>query len=178
MKNTLKIKGKKLKLTTLGFTLIELLAVIVILAIIALIAIPIVIHIINDTKNSSEKESIKLYLDTLTKTIGTISQPLKARLPKMSEINGAGCVGINGTCPVWLMENITYFNVSNDKYAMNNNSEAYQDSILGYWLLSSRSGNFQAHFIWYPGRWFYFYTTRPGYGVRPVITVPITDLLN
>ena len=49
MKNTLKIKGKKLKLTTLGFTLIELLAVIVILAIIALIAVPIVLGIINET---------------------------------------------------------------------------------------------------------------------------------
>ena len=41
-----------------GFTLIELLAVIVILAIIALIAVPIVIHIIDDSKKSSEKESI------------------------------------------------------------------------------------------------------------------------
>ena len=160
-----------------GFTLIELLAVIVILAIITLIAVPVLLNIINDTKNSSEKESIKLYLDTVT-TMGTISQPLKARLPKMSEINGADCVGINGTCPVWLMENITYFNVSNDKYAMNNNNDAYQGNILGYWLLSSKSGNFQAHFIWYPGRWFYFYTTRPGYGVRLVITVPIVDLLN
>ena len=52
-----------------GFTLIELLAVIVILAIIALIAVPIVIHIINDSKKSSEKESIKLYMDTVEKTI-------------------------------------------------------------------------------------------------------------
>ena len=115
---------------------------------------------------------------TKVTTIGTTLEPLKARLPKMSEIIEAGCVGINGTCPVWLMKNITYFNVSNDKYAMNNNNDAYQGNILGYWLLSSRSGNFQAHFIWYPGRWYYFYTTRPGYGVRPVITVPITDLLN
>ena len=52
-----------------AFTLIELLAVIVILAIIALIAVPIVIHIINDSKKSSEKESIKLYMDTVEKTI-------------------------------------------------------------------------------------------------------------
>ena len=36
-----------------GFTLIELLAVIVILAIIALIAVPIVLHIIEDSKKSS-----------------------------------------------------------------------------------------------------------------------------
>ena len=52
-----------------GFTLIELLAVIVILAIIALIAVPIVIGIINDAKKSSEKESIKLYLDHAQKII-------------------------------------------------------------------------------------------------------------
>ena len=42
-------------------TLIELLAVIVILAIIALIAVPIVVNIINDSKKSSNEESIKMY---------------------------------------------------------------------------------------------------------------------
>ena len=52
-----------------GFTLVELLAVIVILAIIALIAVPIVIHIINDSKTSSEKESLNLYTDTVEKAI-------------------------------------------------------------------------------------------------------------
>ena len=40
-----------------GFTLIELLAVIVILAIIALIATPIVLNIINDTKESASLRS-------------------------------------------------------------------------------------------------------------------------
>ena len=44
-----------------GFTLIELLAVIVILAIIALIAVPIVLHIIEDSKKSSQEESIKMW---------------------------------------------------------------------------------------------------------------------
>lgn len=46
-----------------GFTLIELLAVIVILAIIALIATPIVLDIINDSKESSAKRNEELYLD-------------------------------------------------------------------------------------------------------------------
>ena len=41
-----------------GFTLIELLAVIVILSIIALIAVPIVINIIDDTKEKAFRESI------------------------------------------------------------------------------------------------------------------------
>ena len=44
-----------------GFTLIELLAVITILAIIALIAVPILIHVINETKLKSQKNSIDLY---------------------------------------------------------------------------------------------------------------------
>ena len=45
-----------------GFTLIELLAVIVILAIIALIATPIILNIINDSKNQSEQRSAELYI--------------------------------------------------------------------------------------------------------------------
>ena len=52
-----------------GFTLVELLAVIVILAIISLIAVPIVINIINDSKTSSDEQSVELYLDAVEKTI-------------------------------------------------------------------------------------------------------------
>ena len=44
-----------------GFTLIELLAVIVILAIIALIATPIILNIISDSKEESNKRSVELY---------------------------------------------------------------------------------------------------------------------
>ena len=52
-----------------GFTLIELLAVIVILAIIALIAVPIVLNIINDSKESSLLRSAEFYLDAAEYTI-------------------------------------------------------------------------------------------------------------
>ena len=52
-----------------GFTLIELLAVIVILAIIAAIAIPIVLNIIDDTKEESELRSIEFYLEALELSI-------------------------------------------------------------------------------------------------------------
>ena len=48
-----------------AFTLIELLAVIVILAIITLIATPIVINIIEDSKQSSVLRSAKFYLDAV-----------------------------------------------------------------------------------------------------------------
>ena len=52
-----------------AFTLIELLAVIVILAIIALIAVPVVLGIINDSKISSDEQSVELYVDTVKKAI-------------------------------------------------------------------------------------------------------------
>jgi len=47
------------------FILIELLVVIVILAIIALIAIPIILNIIEDTKQTSYKRSKEMYLHTV-----------------------------------------------------------------------------------------------------------------
>ena len=54
-----------------GFTLIELLAVIVILAIIALIATPIVLDIIEDSKNSSIRESVNMYKSAAENAIAT-----------------------------------------------------------------------------------------------------------
>ena len=52
-----------------GFTLIELLAVIVILAIIALIAVPIVLNIINNSKDSANKRSIEMYAKAIQNSI-------------------------------------------------------------------------------------------------------------
>lgn len=52
-----------------GFTLIELLAVIVILAIIALIATPIVLSIVDETKNNSTLRSSEFYLDAVEYSI-------------------------------------------------------------------------------------------------------------
>ena len=114
-----------------------------------------------------------------TTTVGTASKPLKARLPKQSEVMGAGCTTSNGSCPTWLMENMTYWNGANDKYSMNNNSEAYQKQIYGYWLLSSDSVNSAyARFVGFYGRVGNYYTAYGIYGARPVITVPISDLSN
>ena len=109
---------------------------------------------------------------TNTTTVGTLSKPLKARLPMMSEVTVAGCIGSSGSCPIWLMENIKYSSVTNDKYSMNNNSEAYQN-IQGYWLLSSNpdySGS--AHYVYCNGSVSIDDTTNGNYGARPVITVP------
>ena len=52
-----------------GFTLIELLAVIVILAIISLIATPIVLSIINESKENARLRSAEMYLDAVEQSI-------------------------------------------------------------------------------------------------------------
>ena len=114
-----------------------------------------------------------------TTTLGTSAKPLKARLPKYSEINEAGCTGSNGACPVWLMENMKYYNVANDKYSINNNDEAYQN-IGGYWLLSSTLGSSTG--VRYAGSNGHMGansgTGLSSLGARPVITAPIDDLSN
>ena len=114
---------------------------------------------------------------TNTTTVGTSAKPLKARIPKESEVTGAGCTTSSGSCPTWLMEYMTYYNVSNDKYSMNNNSEAYQNQIYGYWLLSSYPGNsYDARGVGYIGLVVNLSTTDGYYGARPVITVSTSDL--
>ena len=70
-----------------GFTLIELLAVIVILAIIALIAVPIILNIVEDSKEQSVKSSAQLYVDGLIKKIA--SENL------INEFNPSSCTIIN-----------------------------------------------------------------------------------
>ena len=52
-----------------GFTLIELLAVIVILAIIAVIAVPIVLNIIDESKNNATLRSADFYLNAVEYTV-------------------------------------------------------------------------------------------------------------
>ena len=54
-----------------GFTLIELLAVIVILSIIAIIAVPIIINIIDESKNNAILRSAEMYLDAVEMSIAT-----------------------------------------------------------------------------------------------------------
>ena len=58
-----------MKIKNNGFTLIELLAVIVILAIIALIATPIVLSIINDSKESATLRNAEYYINAVEQSI-------------------------------------------------------------------------------------------------------------
>ena len=81
-----------------GFTLIELLAVIVILAIIALIATPIVLSIINDTKESSVIRSGEFYVDAVQNKIMQENMKLGGTLnPSECIVNGEGNVTCDGT---------------------------------------------------------------------------------
>ena len=57
-----------------GFTLIELLAVIVILAIIMVIAVPQILNVINDSRKSAWKNSIKL-IESSIETNSTLFNP-------------------------------------------------------------------------------------------------------
>ena len=123
-------------------------------------------------------------------TIGTIEFPLKARLPREDEVTytEVGCHVFSsdadyGTCPVWLVENLKYRNVSSyvgsgntDKYSMNNGNEI--TNMYGYWLLSSSPGNMStANIVICNGRVINFSTSYAGYyGLRAVINVSKSDL--
>ena len=105
--------------------------------------------------------------------IGTSIYPLKARLPKFSEVREAGCTVGAGSCPTWLIENMTYYNVSNDKYSINNNDEVYQNQIEAYLTMSATPNHpARVRIIYYTGGINSNYTIGSKHGVRPVITVP------
>ena len=116
--------------------------------------------------------------------IGTSSEPLKSRLAEEQEVKQNGCGPGFGLCPIWLVENMRYFDttskISFDKYSMNNNNDAYQN-INGYWLLSSYQNNINKskNVEYYVG----ISTSSTGYaanfnlyGIRSVITVSKDDL--
>ena len=105
------------------------------------------------------------------------NKPIKARLPKYSEVTGSGCTGTAGSCPSWILENLRYWN---NYYSINSNniSGTPINNILGYWLLSSYSYNSEnGRNICYVGRIDYSLSgCGVNHGIRPVITVPISDL--
>ena len=76
---------------TQGFTLIELLAVIVILAIIALIATPIVLGIIDDTKESAQLRSAEMYLD------GVLNAVMRENMNNGGNFRPNKCIITNGS---------------------------------------------------------------------------------
>ena len=127
-------------------------------------------------------------------TIGTEELPLKARLPRKDEVTSqdAGCHMYNnpsadsGTCSTWLVENLKYQNVSS--YAGSGNTDKYNEinsnngitNIYGYWLLSSVPVNSTyARVVNYGGGVGSLSTSNASfYGLRPVITVPMSTFIN
>lgn len=72
-----------------GFTLIELLAVIVILAIIALIATPIVLGIIEDTKQSANEVSAQYIIDAVEKAYTIAYTKNSGAVPSLEDVKAA-----------------------------------------------------------------------------------------
>ena len=65
------------------------------------------------TNKDTKITTIKSESTTNTASIGDNKEPLKARLPKLNEIYGyddSHCTGAEGTCTVWLIENLAYLN--------------------------------------------------------------------
>ena len=107
------------------------------------------------------------------------NKPLKARLPKLEEVYNSDttdkthCHNGAGSCPAWLTNGL-------DSY-----SSYYQDNdhisrIWGYWTLSSRLGDSgSARSVNYFGYVYNFNTSDASYyGLRPVITVSLSDISN
>ena len=110
-------------------------------------------------------------------TIGNAKEPLKARLPKYSEVSSL-CTNVTGGCPEWLVENLFYWNGKNNKYSINNGNGI--TNIFGYWLLSSfdtQHGIGRGSILGYLGNIEPMRTANDSsFGIRPVITVSINDL--
>ena len=116
-----------------GFTLIELLAVIVILAIIALIATPIVLSIINDSKESVNLRSAEMYLSALENSIATSTLNNKKLTNKSYNIlkNGNICIGYNeNKCSKELKVEVNGETPSGGKITLS--SGEIKDYILNY----------------------------------------------
>ena len=110
--------------------------------------------------------------DGTTQTPITITdnKPLKARLPKLKEITDEGCHFYSssvdyGTCSAWLTNGLQQYETY---YPENENIIG----VLGYWLLSSYSGDSNgARYVSYEGYAGWTATSADRAGVRPVITV-------
>ena len=142
-----------------------------------------------DEGNGYKELNIVDGIGSITRFDGTVvdieldnNKPIKARIPKMSELTVLGCSYNNGSCPAWLVENLKYGDVSSysasgytDRYAINN---GITENIWGYWTLDSMEGNNdRSYSIFYMGKVYEFSTTMSSRTARPVITVPKSELL-
>ena len=112
-------------------------------------------------KNITERENF-----------GNTEFPLKARLPKYSEIyisDSKHCATWEGSCSVWLVDNLEYNNAYSSSTFPNKGNIT---NIYGYWLLSSHPNYSGVYIVSHSGSIGENYTTTKYDGIRPVITVP------
>ena len=109
-----------------------------------------------------------------------IFENLKARLPKVSELQNAGCKFFSSysdytSCPVWLVVNLSKYQggVNASKYEINNNSTSPHDS---YWTLSSHNDGTCCSKTLSNYGIFGAAPTTMASGIRPVIEVNKNDL--
>ena len=116
-----------------GFTLVELLAVIVILAIITLIATPIILNIINASKEESNQRSVEMYAEALKSSIAKYQ--LDGRKLEVSELyteNGKDYkdtelkVKYDGNVVCEIIEVSSDGNVYLDRCKVNNSKNEYK----------------------------------------------------
>ena len=119
--------------------------------------------------------ALKTLCQTAIATIGTSALPLKARLPKYSEVTDVGCTTTRGSCPAWIVEYLADSATGTEETIYPDNETIA--GIRGYWLLSSSSTNGA-----YPVFDYVNLTSNADvndetrYGIRPVITVSKSDL--
>ena len=126
--------------------------------------------------------------------IGNTNKPLKARLPKLSEVKDAGCKNAQSpcshcgnynifSCSSWLLENLKNTTKQYDE-------SSYMNETYGYWLLDSAytKYGYNVNDLGYishgniTNEYYQAYSSilesniNLYYGIRPVITVPITYL--
>ena len=103
-------------------------------------------------------------------SFGNRKKTLKSRMITAKELNG--CTASVGSCPIYLIENLRYYSVSEGKYSINNNNGVYQE-FDGYWQLSSHVNSIEyARKIYYRGSTVSQLVSSTSYGVRSVIAVP------
>ena len=110
-------------------------------------------------------------------TIGTVAEPLKARLPKLEEVYNTDtndithCHDSDDTCPAWLTNGL-------EQYSSYYPDNDHISGIYGYWTLSSHpDSSYGARLVFYFGSVSVTHTSHASCnGLRAVITVLKSDL--
>ena len=125
---------------------------------------------------STRKYKVIITLNASLSENPVIYENMRARLPKYSEVMATevGCTLEQKTCPLWMVNYLS----SNTNYSSNEEKINSTGTNYGYWLLTSHQNPIGAKVVYYDGSIYYANTNSANYGVRPVITIPKSTLLN